>query len=127
MNNQYMWIAIIGVLGIVGGTLFIFFNKNKKNSSIPPGLPTEYVDELSLATVIEHFKQPALMSRLKANSSFVACAIKEKDGTKWKVLLTIFDTDKDDVVMDDCKIYITDMLAPDLSRQFGDKEMMVLK
>lgn len=127
MNDKYILILIIAIFGIAGITTFSFFRKNKKNKSMATDLPTEYVDDLSMATVIDFFKQPAILARLKANSSLVACAIKEKYGIRWKVTLTIFDSDKSEVDTNYGKIYVTDKLSPDLLKQFGDKDMIVLK
>ena len=123
-----VWTVIGAVaVGLIGSLIF-FFSK-KSGAQILKSLATE-VNEIKFSDIIAFFKNPARLEKLEKQKHLVAVAIKEveADGTIF-VQACIYDDEKEKVVdMENSFIvYKSKQMDDELTKNFGDKNMIILQ
>ena len=123
-----VWTVIGAVaVGLIGSLIF-FFSK-KSGAQILKSLATE-VNEIKFSDIIAFFKNPACLDTLKKNKNLLAVAIREEeaDGTIF-VQACLYDEEKEKVIdMENSFIvYKSKQMDDELTKNFGDKNMIVLQ
>ena len=123
-----VWTVIGAVaVGLIGSLIF-FFSK-KSGAQILKSLATE-VNEIKFSDIIAFFKNPARLEKLEKQKHLVAVAIKEveADGTIF-VQACLYDDEKEKVVdMENSFIvYKSKQMDDELTKNFGDKNMIILQ
>lgn len=122
-----VWTVIGAVaVGFIGSLIF-FFSK-KSGTQILKSLAKE-VNEIKFSDIITFFKNPARLDTLKKNKNLLAVAIREEeaDGTIF-VQACLYDEEKEKVIdMDNSFIvYKSKQMDDELTKNFGDKNMIIL-
>ena len=123
-----VWTVIGAVaVGLIGSLIF-FFSK-KSGAQILKSLATE-VNEIKFSDIVAFFKNPARLEKLEKQKHLLAVAIKEveADGTIF-VQACLYDDEKEKVVeMENSFIvYKSKHMDDELTKNFGDKNMIVLQ
>ena len=114
---------IIGGAVAAGGIIALILKGANGASSIPK----EVVSGLTAEQVVEFFKAPEILEKLKADKNLLAVAVKEiKKSGRIHVCCTLFDKEKNEV-NEYVKIFSTRNISEDLQDMFGDKDMIVLQ
>ena len=115
----------IGIIIVIGIVAFVII-KGKKKSIIP----TKDVEMLELAEILQFFKRPDILAKLKADSNLLAVAIKEnsKNGTI-HIVASLFNKEKEkiDSINKEAVAWNAKKLDDRLIQLFGDRDMIILK
>ena len=123
-----IWTVIgAAVVGLIGS--LVFFSSKKSGKQILKSLAKE-VDEIKFNDIVAFFKNPSQLEKLQAQKHLVAVVIKEvdADGTIF-VQACLYDDEKEKVAdMDNSFIvYKSKQMDDELTKNFGDKNMIVLQ
>lgn len=116
-------LGILGFFAVAAGIAIAVANKfSKKLYDI------KEVEILKMEDVIIFFKKKEVLDKLKSNDNFLAVAIKENKKDYYKIVLTIYDKSKEEVInIDNCTLgFKAKDIDNDLKNAFGDKDMIVL-
>ena len=115
--------AVVGVIGSL-----IFFLSKKSGTQILKSLAKE-VNEIKFSDIVAFFKNPSCLEKLKKQKHLVATVIKEveADGTIF-VQAFLYDDEKEKIVdiEESHLIYKSKRMDEELTKNFGDKDMIVL-
>ena len=89
-------------------------------------LPVVRKDLLTLTDVVSFFKQPLMVEKLKKDTDLTAVAIRELVDGGSKIVLCLFDRDKNIVDSHCAQMYMVAKIDDDLARMFGEKDMIVM-
>ena len=122
-----IWTVIgAAVVGLIGS--LVFFSSKKSGKQILKSLAKE-VDEIKFNDIVAFFKNPSQLEKLQAQKHLVAVVIKEvdADGTIF-VQACLYDDEKEKVAdMDNSFIvYKSKQMDDELTKNFGDKDMIIL-
>lgn len=123
-----IWTVIgAAVVGLIGSLIF-FFSK-KSGVQILKSLATE-VNEIKFSDIVAFFKNPARLEKLEKQKHLVAVAIKEveADGTIF-VQACLYDDEKEKVadMENSFIVYKSKHMDDELTKNFGNKDMIVLQ
>lgn len=80
--------------------------------------------------VVEFFKQPSRLDKLKENKNSIAISIKEKlDSGDYQIVNCLFDQQESELIDPDtdAEIISASEIDAEMAERFGDKSMLVLK
>ena len=115
----------IGIIIVIGIVAFVIIRGKKKTI-----IPTKNVEVLELTEVLQFFKQPDIMAKLRADSNLLAVAIKEKGKNgAIHIAACLFNKEKEEMVSLDKEAVAWNAKKLDdrLIQMFGDRDMVVLK
>ena len=123
-----VWTVIGAVaVGLIGS--LIYFRAKKNPLAMLKANATE-VNEIKFSDIVAFFKNPARLEKLEKQKHLVAVAIKEveADGTIF-VQACLYDEEKEKVIdMENSFIvYKSKQMDPELARNFGNKDMIILQ
>ena len=123
-----IWTVIGAVaVGLIGS--LVFFSSKKSGKQILKSLAKE-VNEIKFSDIVAFFKNPARLEKLEKQKHLLAVAIKEveADGTIF-VQACLYDDEKEKVVdiEESHLIYKSKRMDEELTKNFGNKDMIVLQ
>ena len=122
-----VWTVIGAVaVGLIGS--LIFFLSKKSGTQILKSLAKE-VNEIKFSDIITFFKNPSRLEKLEKQKHLVAVVIKEveADGTIF-VQACLYDNEKEKVadIEESHLIYKSKRMDEELTKNFGEKDMIIL-
>lgn len=121
-----MIIALIVLAIAVVLLLITWAYKKHHGCSSQPQIPVKEVEELTMAEILEFFKDKSVLDQLKANADLIAVAIRTKETSGVSVMLCIYDKENSEIKTPLLN-YKASRLDGQLLGVFGDKEMIVLQ
>lgn len=86
-------------------------------------------DILKMEDLITFFKSEDIMENLKSDANILAVSIISKDRDYYKIICTLYNNEKKEVLIDDnlSVMFKSKDIDDDLKKAFSDKDMIVFK
>jgi len=120
MASRFSLFGAVCVMAVSLIAVMLFLHRRR------PSLPVVRKELLTLTDVVSFFKQPLMAEKLKKDADLMAVAIREPVDGGSKIVLCLFDRDKNIVDSHCAQMYMVAKIDDDLARMFGEKDMIVM-